>query len=62
MNHARFLTKKALKLYESETDVQVINDVDAWKHFDFLCRNNVINGLHDSLYNVYSTIKTTNEL
>ena len=32
------------------------------KHSNFLCMNYVMNGLHDSLYNVYCTIKTTKEL
>ena len=42
--------------------MQVVNAVDAWKHSDFLCRNYVMNGLHDSLYNVYCAIKTVKEL
>ena len=57
LNLARFLTKKPPKLSEGETDMQVVNAVDAWKHFDFLCRNYVMNGLHDSLYNVYCAIR-----
>ena len=40
----------------------LVNVVDAWKHSDFLCRNYVINELHDSLYNVYCAIKTAKEL
>nr|CAN76029.1 hypothetical protein VITISV_016069 [Vitis vinifera] len=36
--------------------------IDAWKHSDFLCRNYVMNGLADSLYNVYSDKKTAKEL
>ena len=62
LNLARFLSEEALKLNEGETDMQVINAVDAWKHFDFLCRNYVMNGLHDSLYNVYCAFKTIKEL
>ena len=58
LNLARFLTKEAPKLNEDERDIQVINVVDAWKHFDFLCRNYVMNALMDSLYNVYSDKKT----
>ena len=45
-----------------KTNMQVINFVDAWKHSDFLCRNYVMNGLHDSLYNVYCAFKTAKEL
>ena len=36
--------------------------MDAWKHSDFLCRNYVLNGLVDSLYNNYSDKKTAKEL
>ena len=42
--------------------MQVVNVVDAWKHSDFLCRNYVMNRLHDSLYTVYCAIKTVKEL
>ena len=58
----RFLTKDAPKFKEDEHDIQVISGVDAWKHFDFLCKNYVMNALIDSLYNVYSNKKTTKEL
>ena len=62
LNLARFLTEEALKLKEDECDIQVISAVDAWKHFDFLCGNYVMNALTDSLYNVYTDKKTTKEL
>ena len=62
LNLARFLTEEPPKLSEGETDMQMVNAVDAWKHSDFLCRNYVMNGLHDSLYNVYCAIKTAKEL
>ena len=53
LNLTRFLTEYTLKLKVDERNIQVINVVDAWKHFDFLCRNYVMNVLTDSLYNVY---------
>ncbi|XP_048134026.1 uncharacterized protein LOC125314837 [Rhodamnia argentea] len=62
LNVARFLTEEAPKLSEGQTDKQAFNAVKAWKHSDFLCRNYVMNGLHDSLYNVYCAIKTAKEL
>ena len=62
LNLTRFLIEEPPKLSEGEIDMQVVNTVDAWKHFDFLCRNYVMNGLHDSLYNVYCAIKTVKEL
>ena len=48
LDPARFLTEDALKLKEDESDIQVINAIDAWKHSDFLCKNSVLNGLTDS--------------
>ena len=61
-NLVRFLTGEALKLREDVCDIQVISVVDAWKHYDFLCRNYVMNALTDSLYNVYSDKKTPKKL
>ncbi|KAL2499220.1 Uncharacterized protein Adt_24770 [Abeliophyllum distichum] len=52
LNLARFLTDDAPKLNEGEGDIQAVSAVEAWKHCDFLCRNYVMNGLADSLYNV----------
>ena len=57
LNLARFLTEDAPKLKEDEHDIQVISAIDAWKHSDFLCRNYVMNGLTDSLYNFILTRK-----
>ena len=62
LNLVRFLTEDAPQLKEGDNDIQVVSAVDAWKHSDFLCRNYVMNGLTDSLYNVYSTKKTAKEL
>ena len=52
LNLVRFLTEDAPKLKEDEHDIQVISVADAWKHYDFICRNYVMNALIDSLYNV----------
>ena len=62
LNLVRFLIKDALKLKKHEHDIQVISVVNGWKHSDFLCKNYIMNALIDSLYNVYSDKKTTNEL
>ena len=61
LNLARFLTEEPLNLVR-ETDMQVVNVVNARKYFDFLCMNYVMNGLQDSLYNAYCAIKTAKEL
>ena len=63
LNLARLLTEEAPKIAEGTTgDVQTVSLVEAWKHSDILCRNYVLNGLVDSLYNVYCVTKTAKEL
>ncbi|GJY38497.1 hypothetical protein Tco_0424861 [Tanacetum coccineum] len=51
---ARFL-KETVPQVEPPAEGQSSNAqaVEAWKHSDFLCHNYVLNGLIDSLYNVY---------
>ena len=61
LNFARFLIEEAHNFKEDECDIQVIIVVDAWKHYNFLCRNYVMNGLIDSLYNFYSDKKITKD-
>ncbi|XXG75888.1 hypothetical protein AAC387_Pa08g0361 [Persea americana] len=62
LNLARFLYEEAPALKEDETDKQVVTAVEAWKHVDFLCRNYILNGLDNTLYNVYCSLKTAKEL
>lgn len=52
LNIARFLTKEASRMAEGEGYVQALSFIKAWKKIYFLCRNYVLNGLVDSLYNV----------
>ncbi|GKD77086.1 hypothetical protein Tco_1339707 [Tanacetum coccineum] len=44
------------------SNAQAVQAVEAWKHSDFLCHNYVLNGLMDSLYNVYCKTTTAKEL
>ena len=62
MNLAGFLHEEAPALKEGETDKQLVAAVEAWKHADFLCRNYILNGLDNTLYNVYCSLKTAKEL
>ena len=62
LNLARFLKEDPSTVREDEVDIQTFNAVEAWKHSDFLCRNYVLNGLSNKLYNVYSSKKTAKEL
>ncbi|XP_028054471.1 uncharacterized protein LOC114258692 [Camellia sinensis] len=62
LNLARFLQEDAPSLSENENDARVVVAVDAWKHADFLYKNYIINGVDNTLYNVYSPIKTVKAL
>ena len=62
LNLARFLQEDAPALKEDETDRQVVAAMEAWKHVDFLCCNYILNGLDNTLYNVYCAFNTAREL
>ena len=62
LNLTRFLREDASALKENETDKQVVAAVEAWKHVDLLCHNYIMNGLDNTLYNVYCAFNTAREL
>lgn len=62
LNLTKFLYEDAPALKENESNRQVVATVEAWKHADFLCKNYILNGLDNALYNVYSPIKSAKEL
>ena len=52
---ARYLYKEAPKQKKGDAvDFQTMAAIDAWKQGDFLCKNYIMNGLDNMLYNVYS--------
>ncbi|WJZ90750.1 hypothetical protein VitviT2T_009875 [Vitis vinifera] len=61
LNLVHVLKKECPKAPEHPTN-ETFNIIEAWKHSDFLCRNYTLNGLVDSLYNVYSSFITTRGL
>ncbi|GKE71641.1 hypothetical protein Tco_1529713, partial [Tanacetum coccineum] len=63
LNLARFLNETAPQV-EPPKEGKLANAqaVEAWKHSDFLCHDYVLNGLVDSLYNVYCKTTTAKEL
>ncbi|GKE97733.1 hypothetical protein Tco_0021084 [Tanacetum coccineum] len=65
LNLARFLNETAPQVEPPKegqpSNAHAVQAVEAWKHSDFLCHNYVLNGLVDSLYNVYCTTMTTKE-
>ncbi|PHT57724.1 hypothetical protein CQW23_00087 [Capsicum baccatum] len=58
----RFTSEDAPEVPEGTSDKDRFVIVEAWKHSDFLCRNYILSGLQDDLYNVYSGTKTAKEL
>ncbi|PHT65383.1 hypothetical protein T459_29808 [Capsicum annuum] len=57
-----FTSKAAPEVPEGTSDKVRFVIVEAWKYSDFLCRNYILIGLQDDLYNVYSGTKTSKEL
>lgn len=47
---------------EAGASKETMNDIDAWIHSEFICRNYILNKLDDTLYDVYMTYKTAKEL
>lgn len=61
LNLVHVLKEECPKAPEQPTK-KTFNAIEAWKHSNFLCRNYILNGLIDSLYNVYSSFTTTRGL
>ncbi|KAK6119562.1 hypothetical protein DH2020_046691 [Rehmannia glutinosa] len=59
---SRFLKEERPTVGDDESDNERRIVVDAWHNSDFLCRNYILNGLDDTLYDVYSSFKTSKEL
>ncbi|XP_038988004.1 uncharacterized protein LOC120112517, partial [Phoenix dactylifera] len=62
LNLVKVLREEAPILAEGEESAQTMAAVEAWKHSDFLCKNYILNGLDNTLYNVYSPLKSAKEL
>ncbi|PHT62167.1 hypothetical protein T459_33980 [Capsicum annuum] len=58
----RFTIEEAPEVPEGTSEKKCFMIVETWKHSDFFCRNYILSGLQDDLYNVYSRTKTTKEL
>ena len=59
---AKFLTEEAPVVDELEPDATKVEAVNIWTNSDFMCKNYILNGLDDSLYNVYCTFATSKQL
>ena len=58
----KFFKEEVPNLKEQVPEKNRFLVIEAWKHSDFLCRNYILSGLDDILYNVYSNINTSKEL
>nr|XP_016502415.1 PREDICTED: uncharacterized protein LOC107820615 [Nicotiana tabacum] len=58
----RFIQEDFLVVPEGTLDNERFLVTEAWKHSDFLCKNYILSGLEDGLYNVCSVMKTSREL
>jgi hypothetical protein len=61
LNMSRYLKEEAPKV-TTDSDMQTVYAADAWKHADYICRNYVLNGLANTLYNVYCSMPTAKDL
>ncbi|XP_076917638.1 uncharacterized protein LOC143577794 [Bidens hawaiensis] len=61
LNLVRFLTESP-PLLEEGADFHATSALNAWKYYEYLCRNYVLNGLVDELYNVYCKIPCAKDL
>ncbi|KAF3653067.1 hypothetical protein FXO38_15815 [Capsicum annuum] len=58
----QFTSEGAPEVPEETSDKDRFIIVEAWKHSEFLCKNYILSGFQDDLYNVYSGTKTSKEL
>ncbi|XP_060195222.1 uncharacterized protein LOC132624461 [Lycium barbarum] len=58
----KIITEEVPVLPEETPDNERFIVTEAWNHSDFLCKNYILNGLDDGLYNVYSGCKMSKEL
>ena len=59
---AKYLTEDAPEVGELKPDAIKVEAATVWKNSDFICKNYILNGLDNSLYNVYCTVATSKEL
>ncbi|XP_070051548.1 uncharacterized protein [Nicotiana tomentosiformis] len=58
----KFIKEDVPVLPESTPENECFMVTKAWKHSYFLCKNYILSGLEDDLYNVYSNVETSKEL
>lgn len=56
LNLAKYLNETD-SILEDETDCTTVVAMVAWKHCDFLCPSYILNGMNNTLYNMYCIIQ-----
>nr|XP_028961902.1 uncharacterized protein LOC114826148 [Malus domestica] len=63
LNLSHAITSEAPEAPEKgDIPAEILQAIEAWTHSEFLCRNYILNALDDSLYDIYSSYKTTKDL
>ena len=62
LNLALILYADAPILRDGEIGEQVQTILKAWNHSNFLCKSYILNSLDNTLYSVYSLIRSAKEL
>ncbi|KAL2491386.1 Uncharacterized protein Adt_27014 [Abeliophyllum distichum] len=62
LNLEKFLNEDPPAIQEGENNRASLIALDAWKHSDFLCKNYVLNGLDNTLYNMYCSKQSAKDL
>jgi len=57
LNSTRFLIEEALKSSKNESDPTAMLVVDAWNNANFVYKNYILNGLNNTLCDVYSSMQ-----
>ncbi|CAL2229321.1 unnamed protein product [Prunus armeniaca] len=62
LNLAHILRQDAPVSNENPATRETVASIDAWTQSDFLCGNYILNGLDDTLYDVYAAFKMAGEV
>ncbi|KAI5351083.1 hypothetical protein L3X38_003974 [Prunus dulcis] len=62
LNLAHILRQDVPVLNENPATRETVAAIDAWTQSDFLCKNDILNGLDDTLYDIYVAFKTAGEV
>lgn len=53
LNLVKFLYKEVPKLSNNKSDLDIMVTMKTWNHSNFMCNNYILNGLDNTLYDMY---------